>query len=127
MIVCLCNGLTDEQVAKICDGCETREEFIAAIKEKVAGNSCMTCYADIVSSFCADKEDDMENNPSFYRAEYESLLTQLSLMRKQLEKQEALLRECYDIIHYKKLWLTLSDECIEDMEKYILDEKGEDK
>ncbi len=76
----------------------------------------------------------MENNPSFYRAEYERLLTQLSFIREQLKKQEALvkkqealLRECYDIIHYKKLWLTLSDECIEDMEKHIREDKGENK
>ena len=74
----------------------------------------------------------MEDNTSFYRAEYESLLTQLSLLREQLKRQEdlvkekqALLSECYEIIHYKKLWLTLSDECIEDMQKHM--KEGEEE
>jgi peptidoglycan hydrolase CwlO-like protein len=76
----------------------------------------------------------MEDNNYFYKEEYGRLATQIDALKvridslkKQIEHQQELLNECYERIHYKRAWLTLSDENIDGMEKHIkaLKEAGE--
>jgi hypothetical protein len=68
----------------------------------------------------------MENNEHFYRAEYNSLLTQNQSFQKALQdlresslKQAKLLEECWERIYYSNKWLTLSNDNIDGMKKHI--------
>jgi bacterioferritin-associated ferredoxin len=51
MIVCICNGLNDADVKKICDSCRTKEEFEECVQKKMCERSCRTCYTELIHSF----------------------------------------------------------------------------
>lgn len=68
----------------------------------------------------------MENNEHFYRAEYNSLLSQnqslqksLQELRKSVSEQRKLLEECWERIYYSNKWLTLSNSNIDGMKRHI--------
>jgi bacterioferritin-associated ferredoxin len=51
MIVCICNGLRDEDIKEICDSCENKEEFTNCINAKMKERSCRSCYCELIDSF----------------------------------------------------------------------------
>ena len=51
VIMCICNGLNDEDIKKICDSCQTKEEFEDCVQKKMCERSCHTCYTELVHSF----------------------------------------------------------------------------
>tara|TARA_R110000824_G_scaffold215931_1_gene402458 strand:+ start:505 stop:801 length:297 start_codon:yes stop_codon:yes gene_type:complete len=68
----------------------------------------------------------MEDNSNFYKAEYGALTAQIASLTSHLEskiaelaEQQLLLEELYELVYYKRAWLTLSDENIEGMKKII--------
>ena len=58
MIVCVCNGLNDQDIKKICDSCKTKQEFTSCMKQKMSERSCLTCYQQLVESFVKEKVND---------------------------------------------------------------------
>ena len=55
VIVCICNGLRDEDIKNMCDSCETKKEFADCVKKKMCERSCLTCYGQLIEHFQKEK------------------------------------------------------------------------
>jgi len=51
VIICICNGLNDKDIKKICDSCESRQEFEECVQRKMCERSCRSCYKELIHSF----------------------------------------------------------------------------
>ena len=76
----------------------------------------------------------MENTQQTYKERYEKLKKKnkelkelISQNKKQIEKQAALLEECWERIYYKRAWLTLSDGNLKGLKKHIEELKKDDR
>jgi len=57
------------------------------------------------------------------KSQIQSLKSEIESLRDKLSHKGKLLEECYGVIHYKGAWLSLSDDNIDGLRKYIKEAK----
>ena len=48
MYACICNALSDADVAALRKRCKTKREFVEELKKLFSKGSCMTCYIGVI-------------------------------------------------------------------------------